>query len=146
MDSRSTKYECIRGLVSVLVLGSNSGSNVHHSHNHGGVSSEPWFTAQNKKSMLIIHMRLSYHDFIITSIRTNINRTEKYNITASSQSVASIHPEISTSDILGRITEQEGDGPHEVFRVSHLSGGDQRGPLLFQFRVFVQDLARSIWH
>lgn len=62
---RSTKYEDIRGLVSVLVLVQFQGPmsiTVESPPSQG-------LLLKNKMPMLIIHMLLSYHDFIITSVR-----------------------------------------------------------------------------
>lgn len=57
------------------------------------------------------------------------------------QGVAAIHPQVRAGDVLGGITEQEGNGAHEILRRSHLTGGDQGDPLVPQFRVLLEDLA-----
>ena len=61
----------------------------------------------------------------------------------SSKSITAIDPQISSSDVLGRITEQESDRPHEVFGIAHSARRNQRGPFILQLCIFVEDLARS---
>lgn len=67
-------------------------------------------------------------------------------MTRLSQSVTTVDSQVGTGDILGSVTEQEGDGTHEVFGGTHLADGDERGPLLLQFGVLIEDLARSNRH
>lgn len=57
------------------------------------------------------------------------------------KSVTTVNTEIRTSDVLGSITEQEGDGTHEVLGSSHLANRNQGGPLLVKLGVLVEDLA-----
>ena len=59
----------------------------------------------------------------------------------SSQTVTTVNPQISTGDVRSSFTEQEGDGAHEILGVTHLAGGDERGPLLLEVWVLVEDLA-----
>lgn len=59
----------------------------------------------------------------------------------SSQSITTINPQISTIDVRSGLTEQEGDGAHEILGGTHLAGGNERGPLLLELLVLVQDLA-----
>lgn len=59
----------------------------------------------------------------------------------SSQSVTTINPQISPSDVLGSLTEQESDRTHEVFGVTHFAGGNERGPFFFEFGVIIEDFA-----
>lgn len=60
------------------------------------------------------------------------------------QGVATINTEISTRDVFGGVTEQEGDGSHEIFGGTHLADGDEGGPLIAEVGVLVQDLARPV--
>lgn len=60
------------------------------------------------------------------------------------QSVAAVDSEIGAGDVPRGIAQEEGDRAHEILRRAHLSDGDQRGPLVFEVGVFVEDLAGSV--
>lgn len=54
--------------------------------------------------------------------------------------VSTVNTEIRSSDVAGSVTQQESDGTHEVFRSTHLTLRDQRGPLPVQLWVLVKNL------
>lgn len=58
-----------------------------------------------------------------------------------SEGVATVDAEISTGYVPRSITKKEGNCTHEIFGSSHLAGGNERGPLVTEIGVLVQDLA-----
>lgn len=60
------------------------------------------------------------------------------------QGVAAVDAEVRTGDVLGRVAEQEGDGAHEVFGGTHLTDGDEGGPLVAELGVFIENFAGAI--
>ena len=60
------------------------------------------------------------------------------------EGVATVNADIGTSHVLGGITEQEGNGTHQVLGSTHLAGGDERDPLVPQFGVLIQNLAGPV--
>jgi len=54
--------------------------------------------------------------------------------------VAAVDANVGARDILRRVGQQEGDGAHEVLGLAHLALGDERGPLLLEVGVLVEDL------
>lgn len=58
-------------------------------------------------------------------------------------SIATVDTEIGAGHVLAGVGQEEGDGAHEVLGLAHLALGDERGPLLAQVRVLVEDLLRQ---
>lgn len=55
-------------------------------------------------------------------------------------SVATVDTDISTSDVLAGVGEEEGDGAHQILGLAHLALRNQGRPLAVQVWVLVQDL------
>lgn len=58
--------------------------------------------------------------------------------------VATVDAEVGAGDIVGGIRQQEGHGAHKVLGRAHLALGDERGPLLLEVRVVVEDLLGAV--
>lgn len=61
-----------------------------------------------------------------------------------SEGVSTVDSQVGARDVSGSVTEQEGDGTHEVLWCTHLTDGDQRGPLAIKLWVLVKDLAGTM--
>lgn len=56
-----------------------------------------------------------------------------------SDGITTIHAQIGSSHVVRSIREEIGDGAHQVFRVTHVSLGNQRRPVLVEIGFVVQD-------
>lgn len=54
--------------------------------------------------------------------------------------VTAIDAEIRTGHVRTGIGKQEGDGTHEILGLTHLALGNERGPLLLEVWVVVENL------
>lgn len=61
-------------------------------------------------------------------------------LSRSRASIAAVHPQICTGDIVRGIGQKEGNGSHEILGNAHLALRDERRPLCLQIRVIVENL------
>lgn len=61
-------------------------------------------------------------------------------LSRSRASIAAVHPQVRTGDIVRGIGQKEGDGSHEILGDAHLALRDERRPLCLQIRVIVENL------
>lgn len=58
--------------------------------------------------------------------------------------VAAVDTDVSTGHVARRLAEEIDNGAHEIFWFAHLADGNERGPVLVEFRVFGQDLLGAV--
>lgn len=58
--------------------------------------------------------------------------------------VAAVDAELGTGDVFGGVGEEEGYGAHKIFGSTHFADGDEGGPLVAEFGVFVEDFAGAV--
>lgn len=80
----------------------------------------------------------------MVSSRGNAEPVGLYHIFSLCHSVAAVDTDVSTRHVAGRLAEEIDDGAHEIFRFAHLADGNERGPVLVEFRIFGQDLLGAI--
>lgn len=61
-----------------------------------------------------------------------------------SKSVSAVDAEVGTGDVRSGIGQQERERAHQVGGVAHLTLGDERGPLLLELRLVVEDLLGAV--
>lgn len=61
-----------------------------------------------------------------------------------SDGVASIDLQLGAGDVVGGFAQEIGDGAHQILRLAHFALGDQRGPVLEELWVVVEDFARAV--
>lgn len=58
---------------------------------------------------------------------------------ALSDGVPTVDPQLGAGDVARRIAQEVGDGAHQILRLAHFALGDQRGPVLEELGVVVED-------